>query len=446
MVVQSIKYERGKLEILDQLRLPHEEVYVKISSPQEGWNAIKSMQVRGAPAIAIVAVLSVAVWLVFRDTDDNPPGGLKVNAPPADVISQCLKFLVTSRPTAVNLLDAAKKLERTAFDAQAEPGSDRRNVHEAYIEAAQKMLVDDVQDNESIGKHGAQWIEEHCGTVSRGNKFSVITHCNTGSLATAGYGTALGVIRSLHACGSLSHVFYTETRPYNQGVRLTGYELVHDGIPATLITDSMAAALIQLRKDSESISCIVVGADRVAANGDVANKIGTYNLAILAKYHNIKFLVAAPRATIDLNTPSGKDIIIEQRPTSEVTTLKGAEVLNVKDGSEIGVNTRVISLASAATQAWNPSFDVTPAELIDGIVYEQGVVEKSADGRFHLDSIFKPEVNGDQRCLHDFHALQLTDSPSAQSRGTLMSWDKVLSMKADQVKPWTEWIEDLNNR
>ncbi|KAL9633096.1 MAG: hypothetical protein Q9164_004904 [Protoblastenia rupestris] len=444
MVLQAIKYERGKLEILDQLRLPHEEVYTTIQSPQDGWNAIKSMQVRGAPAIAIVAALSLAVWLVLQDTDDYPLGGLSANAPAADVISQCLKFLVTSRPTAVNLLDAAKKLEKVAYDAQAKNSSNRSSVYDAYLAAAEKMLVDDVQDNESIGRHGAQWIE-NVGDISlKGNKISVITHCNTGSLATAGYGTALGVIWSLHARGSLSHVFYTETRPYNQGARLTGYELIHADVPATLITDSMSAALLQTRKDSDRISCVIVGADRVAANGDTANKIGTYNLAILAKYHGIKFLVAAPRTTIDLTTASGKDIPIEQRPMREVTALKGAEVIRSKGGSESRGPVREISLASMATQAWNPSFDVTPAELIDGIITEKGVVEKHADGLFHFEHIFEKESDRDQKPLQEADESQLTNGQDPQSRAAPMNWVGIQSIKADQVKPWTEWMEEIN--
>ncbi|KAL9099113.1 MAG: hypothetical protein Q9163_005339 [Psora crenata] len=410
MVLRAIKYERGKLEILDQLRLPHEEVYLSIKNPEEGWNAIKSMQVRGAPAIAIVAALSLAVWIARQGTDGYSVSSIKANASAAELISHCLEFLVTSRPTAVNLQDAARKLEKVAFDAQAESNSGRQDVFEAYVRAAEKMLVDDVEDNESIGRHGAEWIEKHCGTVPTSTQTSVITHCNTGSLATAGHGTALGVIRTLHARGSLSHVFYTETRPYNQGARLTGYELIHDGIPATLVTDSMAAALLQLRKDSDRISCIVVGADRVAANGDTANKIGTYNLAILAKHHGIRFLVAAPRTTIDMDTALGTHIVIEQRPMREVTTIQGSEVRRVGDTFEVANTTRMVSLASAATQAWNPSFDVTPAELIDAIITEKGVVEKSADGRFHFEPIFEKKKDRiHQSNSHGVDATQLAN-------------------------------------
>jgi methylthioribose-1-phosphate isomerase len=185
----------------------------------------------------------------------------------------------------------------------------------------------------------------------------------------------------LHANGSLQRAFCTETRPYNQGSRLTAFELVHDQIPATLVADSMASALLQLKGPSERIAAIVVGADRVAANGDTANKIGTYQLAITAKYHGVKFLVAAPRTTIDLHTASGKDIVIEERPGKEMTLVKGPRF----DGVDLDLSQpEVVSIAAKGIDVWNPAFDVTPAELIDGIITEVGVVEKSADGKFDL--------------------------------------------------------------
>ncbi|KAI4750183.1 Methylthioribose-1-phosphate isomerase [Aureobasidium sp. EXF-8845] len=205
------------------------------------------------------------------------------------------------------------------------------------------------------------------------------------SLATAGYGTALGVIRSVHARGSLKRAFCSETRPYNQGSRLTAFELVHDKIPATLVTDSMAAALLRLKGSTENVAAIVVGADRVAANGDTANKIGTYSLAILAKHHGVKFLVAAPRTTIDLETKSGADIVIEERAGKEMTMIKGpcfrGESLDLEQ-------IETVSIAANGIDVWNPAFDVTPAELIDGVVTEKGVVEKGSDGVFHFEDIF----------------------------------------------------------
>lgn len=208
------------------------------------------------------------------------------------------------------------------------------------------------------------------------------------SLATSGYGTALGVIRSLASKNVLRHAYCSETRPYNQGSRLTAFELVHDKIPATLITDSMAAALLADAK--VGVNAIVVGADRVAANGDTANKIGTYSLAVLAKHHGVKFLVAAPRTTIDLGTKSGSDIVIEQRPASEMTSIKGprAGATEVEGEGRGELTLETVCIAAPGINVWNPAFDVTPAALIDGIITEVGVVEKGPDGQFYMDSLF----------------------------------------------------------
>lgn len=214
------------------------------------------------------------------------------------------------------------------------------------------------------------------------------------SLATAGYGTALGVVRSLHKTGSLRQVFYTETRPYNQGSRLTGYELIHDGIPATLIMDSMAAALLNTRRESENVAAIIVGADRVAANGETANKIGTYALAVLARYHGVKFLVAAPRTTIDMKTKTGADISIEERPEAEVLKISGPPIRRNQSGElePVPGTAETVCVAARNTRAWNPAFDVTPAELIDGIVTEKGVVEKDEHGVFQWQKVFDADV------------------------------------------------------
>lgn len=208
-------------------------------------------------------------------------------------------------------------------------------------------------------------------------------------MATAGYGTALGVIRALHSRSSLHHAYCCETRPYNQGARLTAYELVHDNIPGTLITDSMAAALLRTEGQVNRIAAVVVGADRVAANGDTANKIGTYALAILARYHGVKFLVAAPRTTVDINTLLGDEIVIEQRPSIEVAEITGPRAQGIKKHRTVDLDhIETIRIAAPGIEIWNPAFDVTPAELIDGIVTEVGVVEKRADGRFHLQDLF----------------------------------------------------------
>ncbi|KAH9825384.1 Methylthioribose-1-phosphate isomerase [Teratosphaeria destructans] len=370
MVLEAIRYKPGGLQILNQLKLPHQEEYDEIRNSQDGWHAIKEMRTRGAPAIAIVAALSLAVELQNSKASDRAE---EVSA----FIVEKLDYLVTSRPTAVNLADAARKLKKIVQAAASASGSDGAAVSKAYCDAAAQMLISDVSDNQGIGTHGAAWITKQAG----GGPVSVLTHCNTGSLATAGYGTALGVIRSLYANGKLKRAFCTETRPYNQGSRLTAFELVHDQIPATLITDSMASALLRLKGPSEHITAIVVGADRVAANGDTANKIGTYQLAITARHHGVKFLVAAPRTTIDLQTESGQDITIEERPGKEMTFIKGPRF----DGVDIDVTQgETISIAAKGIDVWNPSFDVTPAALIDGIITEIGVIEKGADGSFDL--------------------------------------------------------------
>lgn len=399
MVLEAIRYQPGSLQILNQLKLPHQEEYDEVRGSEDGWHAIKDMRTRGAPAIAIVAALALAVELQNNKTSDIAEE-VKV------FVIEKLRYLVTSRPTAVNLADAAGKLEKIVTSAAAKEGSDGASVSKAYCDAAARMLVDDVSDNEAIGKHGAEWIVKKAGV----SQVSVVTHCNTGyvecdlifncivsllrlssSLATAGYGTALGVVRSLHANGSLKHAFCTETRPYNQGSRLTAFELVHDKIPSTLITDSMASALLRLRGPSEHIAAIVVGADRVASNGDTANKIGTYQLAITAKHHGVKFLVAAPRTTIDLGTASGADIVIEERPGKEMTFVKGPRF----DGVDLDLSqVETVSIAANGIGVWNPSFDVTPAELIDGIITEVGVVEKGQDGKFDLTLAMEAKNEG----------------------------------------------------
>ncbi|TKA75568.1 Methylthioribose-1-phosphate isomerase [Cryomyces minteri] len=381
MVLEAIRYASDHLQILNQLKLPHASEYDDVASSRDAWHAIKEMRTRGAPAIAIVAALALAVELTTPSTSHELS---EVAEEVQAFIFEKLDYLVTSRPTAVNLADAARKLKRVVEKAGAVSGATGESVTRAYVEAAEQMLVDDVSDNQAIGKHGAEWILKHAES-GEDVQVSVLTHCNTRSLATAGYGTALGVIRSLHATSSLKHAFCTETRPYNQGSRLTAFELVHDKIPATLITDSMAAALLRLKGPTERIAAIVVGADRVAANGDTANKIGTYTLAIAAKYHKVKFLVAAPRTTIDLGTKSGEDIVIEERPGREVTLVKGPRF----DGASLDLEqVETVSIAATGIDVWNPAFDVTPAELIDGIVTEVGVVEKSDDGVFHLETLF----------------------------------------------------------
>jgi methylthioribose-1-phosphate isomerase len=408
MVLQAIVYDpapepstmTSSLQILDQLVLPHRTTYIDIANCEDAHAAIKQMKVRGAPAIAIVAALALAVEVrqrsCDRSTEEAKTGaGAESKDHYVQFIRSRLSYLMTSRPTAVNLGDAVRKLSNVVDSAAKESIADVRSIMLAYVQAAERMLIDDVSDNKAIGDHGAKWIVAHTSagskrSVDKKHELKVLTHCNTGSLATAGYGTALGVIRSLRAADMLTQAYCSETRPYNQGSRLTAYELVHDNIPATLITDSMAASL--LLREGASIAAIVVGADRVAANGDTANKIGTYSLAVLAKQHGVKFLVAAPRTTIDLHTASGREIVIEERAPEEVTSIRGPVVTAqgkvVADDAHEPVT---ISTAATGINVWNPAFDVTPAAMIDGVITELGVIERNKEGVFNFAPLFDRE-------------------------------------------------------
>ncbi|XP_057431947.1 methylthioribose-1-phosphate isomerase [Lotus japonicus] len=346
--LQSIRYNRGSLQLLDQRKLPLETIYLEIRDSTDGWNAIRDMVVRGAPAIAIAAALALAVEVSNLGDFSGSPSDA------ASFLQNKLEYLVSSRPTAVNLSDAATKLKEVISGAAA-TASEAKSVFQDYIEAAEIMLVDDVASNRAIGSYGATFIQHQVEKP----KLSVLTHCNTGSLATAGYGTALGVIRALHSGGALERAYCTETRPFNQGSRLTAFELVHDKIPAALIADSAAAALMK----SGRVDAVVVGADRVASNGDTANKIGTYSVALCAKFHNVPFYVAAPLTSIDLSLSSGEEIVIEERSPKELLNSRG------------GLGEQV---AASGISVWNPAFDVTPANIISGIITEKGVITKSS--------------------------------------------------------------------
>lgn len=344
--LEAIRYKRGSLEVLDQLKLPHTTEFIAIRTAEQGAEAIKSMKVRGAPAIAVTAALSLAVDI----------GTLLASNPNLQTfvheIESRITVLGNSRPTAVNLFEAIGKLKNIIKQAQekfSNTTDSAKLLAEQIITYAEGMLEKDISDNRAIGSFGADLFKN-----APKASLKVLTHCNTGSLATVGYGTALGVIRALHERGQLAHAFATETRPYNQGARLTAFELVFEKIPATLITDSMASFLMKEQK----IDAVVVGADRVVANGDTANKIGTYQLAIAAKFHGVPFYVAAPLTSIDLSIASGNNIHIEQRPDTELTHIFGQR------------------LAAEGIGVWNPSFDVTPAHLISGIITEHGVIER----------------------------------------------------------------------
>ncbi|KXH30092.1 S-methyl-5-thioribose-1-phosphate isomerase [Colletotrichum simmondsii] len=368
--LQAVKYTRGRLEVLDQLRLPHEFHYDEVSTSEEAFDCIKSMRVRGAPAIAIVAALAHAVEL------HNGSCTASSSQDTVTYIDSRLDYLKESRPTAVDLTNAINQLKARIRSA---PQDDSKTVIAAYIEEAEKILQKDLQTNLSIGDHGAQWLREVAG-ASPDAKVSVLTHCNTGSLATSGHGTALGIIRTLWSNNLLKHAYCTETRPYNQGSRLTAFELVYEKIPSTLITDSMAAALFNLQKDKMNIAAVIVGADRVVRNGDTANKIGTYQLAVLAKHHGVKFIVAAPTTSIDLETQTGAGIKIEERKGEELTQISGA-IVQANGNVDIARTARVAT-ADQRINVWNPAFDVTPHDLIDAVVTEKGAVVKNAEGQF----------------------------------------------------------------
>ncbi|KAI8950523.1 hypothetical protein F4801DRAFT_343676 [Xylaria longipes] len=384
--LQAIRYTRGKLEVLDQLRLPHEHHYDAVSTSEEAFDCIKSMRVRGAPAIAIVAALAHGVELYN--------GGYEATTPEDTIayIDSRLDYLKQSRPTAVDLSNAITHLKSvvrgvdvSALDAAAAKSA----IVDAYIVAAEDIFTKDTQTNLRIGAHGAEWLLSNAPTASKsasGGKVAVLTHCNTGSLATSGHGTALGIVRSLHSAGNLSHAFCTETRPYNQGSRLTAFELVYERIPATLITDSMAGTLFATKiREGKPIAAVIVGADRVVRNGDTANKVGTYALAVLARHHGVKFIVAAPTTSIDLHTTTGKDIKIEERKPEELTQITGAVV--GADGNVDVSRTARVATAHQDINVWNPAFDVTPAELVDAIVTEQGVVIKGENGEFDFRDV-----------------------------------------------------------
>ncbi|HZD47849.1 MAG TPA: S-methyl-5-thioribose-1-phosphate isomerase [Silvibacterium sp.] len=334
-MIPTLEWTRGGVRLLDQTRLPLEETYVLAGSYQEVANAIKTMVVRGAPAIGVAAAMGVALGI-------NQSSATDLSSLKSEFKLIC-DVLAATRPTAVNLFWAIHRMsERFSFLA-SQPGISLGDIQTALIDEAQLMYEEDIAACRAMGSHGGPLLPTAGG---------VLTHCNAGALATCGYGTALGVIRSAFEQGSQIQVYADETRPFLQGARLTAWELMHDGIPTTVICDNMAASLMRRGK----IQAVVVGADRIAANGDVANKIGTYGVAILAREHGIPFFVAAPWSTIDLDTATGDDIPIEERPEIEVTHHGGRQLTP----NGVGVE--------------NPAFDVTPARYVTAIITERGVL------------------------------------------------------------------------
>ncbi len=327
-MVETIQWTDAGVVMIDQTRLPREQIFVTCTDYIQVAEAIRSMVIRGAPAIGVAAAMGVAIGVQHTARTD-----LAVQFP---IICETL---AATRPTAVNLFWAIDRMKKLYAEVEAEPIG---VIRARFIREAQQIRVDDIAICQAIGRHGADLVPDGK---------TVLTHCNAGALATAGYGTALGVIRAAISAGKKIDVFADETRPFLQGSRLTVWELDQDGIPATLITDNMAGHFLK----SGRIGCVVVGADRIASNGDVANKIGTYSVAVLAKENNVPFYVAAPISTLDLTLESGDEIPIEQRPAHEVTHIFGVPV------------------APEGIAVQNPAFDVTPNRYVAGIITERGV-------------------------------------------------------------------------
>ncbi len=326
---RSVEWHENSVRILDQSRLPGEEAYLELSSVDEVAGAIKTLQVRGAPAIGVAAAYGVVLGALEHGASPEKPDRKRVES--------AIDTLAATRPTAVNLFGALARM-RKRLEA-----TDADNLASALLDEALAIHRQEEASCASISALGAPLILSEA---------TVLTHCNAGMIATAASGTALGVIIEAHRQGRVHRVFATETRPLQQGARLTVWELVKEGVPTTLITDSMVAHTMRVR----GIDCVIVGADRIAANGDVANKIGTYAIAVLAKAHGVPFYVAAPGSTIDLALASGNDIPVEERAPEEVSHIAGHRV------------------AASGCDVFNPAFDVTPADLVTAIITERGII------------------------------------------------------------------------
>ncbi len=329
-MLTSITYHDGTVELIDQTRLPREVVTLTISDYRQLADAIREMKIRGAPAIGIAAAYGVVLG-IQAVTDESELD---------QHFEEVIETLKTTRPTAVNLFWALDRMTRV-FHAHRKAGLPI--LEESLLEEAKRIHAEDIEANKRIGRYGAELLPDGA---------TVLTHCNTGGLATGGYGTALGMIRTAWEAGKLAKVLVDETRPRLQGARLTAWELRQEGIPFELITDSMAGAFMAKGK----VDAAIVGADRIARNGDTANKIGTYSLAVLARYHQIPLYVAAPVSTIDPTIADGSEIPIEERNPNEVTDIQGTRI------------------APEDINVGNPAFDVTPAELIAAIITEKGVL------------------------------------------------------------------------
>ncbi len=323
---ETIEWTDRGVVMIDQTRLPHETAYVTCTTYLEVADAIRNMIIRGAPAIGVAAAMGIALGALHSENLEN------------DMPSIC-DTLAKTRPTAVNLFWAIDRMKQVFDSVRHLPTED---IRARLVDEAQRIREEDIAINRAIGRHGAALVPD---------RKTVLTHCNAGALATAGFGTALGVVRAAVQMGKKIDVFADETRPFLQGARLTAWELHRDGIDATLITDNMAGHFLK----SGRIGCVIVGADRIAANGDVANKIGTYTLAVLAKENEVPFYVAAPISTLDMTLASGDQIPIEERAAKEVTHLQGVHV------------------APEGIKVENPAFDVTPNRYVTAIITEHGI-------------------------------------------------------------------------
>jgi len=337
MKFKTIEWKKDRVRLLDQRKLPGEVKYIECDMASSVAEAIRCMAIRGAPAIGVAAAMGIA--LAARKCRSRRTETFRKH------LEKTCQEMRQTRPTAVNLFWAVSRMERLLERLST---SGVEEIKDKLEEEALRIHKEDVQGNRMIGAHGKTLVEDGKG---------VITHCNAGGLATADYGTALGVIRAAWADGKRFHVYVDETRPLLQGARLTAWELVQEKIPVTLVTDSMAGWLMKKRE----IALSLVGADRIARNGDTANKIGTYGLAIISRWHDVPFYVAAPTSTLDLSLRSGSDIPIEERAPHEVTHFEGKRI------------------AAEGVEVFNPSFDVTPHNLIEGIITEEGIVRKPFD-------------------------------------------------------------------
>ncbi len=344
--IKTVEWKDNYSKMVDQTLLPEEFKYVNITSGQQMYDAIKSMIVRGAPAIGVSGAHGVALYAQELQ---------KENLSKDEFISKLLEkadYMATSRPTAVNLMWAVEKQKNIIKNSK----SDINGIVNELKENCIKLENEDISINKKIGEYGSEVVPKGA---------TILTHCNAGALATVGYGTALGVVRSAYAKDPTIQVFADETRPRQQGARITTLELTMDGIPTTLITDGMCSYFMK----KGMIDMVIVGADRIAANGDTANKIGTYTVAIAAKYHNVPFYVAAPLSTIDTSIKSGDEIVIEERSREEVTHINGKII------------------CSPDVNIINPGFDVTPHNLISGIITEKGILR--ADYNKSISEAFK---------------------------------------------------------